>query len=424
MSLYQFAKSSITYLKDNFGTFPDKGFIAGGSLANLIWEQKSGNVAKINDIDIFIYKGEYKREYEKSTSLWDNDKGEKLNYLSTQKNLIIDYNGITTTRTAKDYYKIISSKRNGIFNLIEYQASSERPDLVLESFDMNCVRVGYSIEEDKFYWDSEFEEFIETGNLKLSNILTPAHSAIRLVKKKVELNCNISLFELELCKLALSKNYGDINKLYFTDKYGKIFDEYQNILNKHFEKKKSDEITNIFSNNENLPNLDIYQLIPKGIISEKLIKYQEKIDSIYWVDTLMFFIREIMEDDYKTFIWENLTPLFDSKDYIDGKISKDKILFLKRLIKFAPNSIENLKGLKLTEQINLLDFFFEKFSHDPIIAMSILEMKKLNKKEFDEGDLLLLELSVRKHIINEDKRIDKILEDKVEAEDNYGWLGF
>ena len=67
MSLYQFAKSSITYLKDNFGTFPDKGFIAGGSLANLIWEQKSGNVAKINDIDIFIYKGEYKREYEKST---------------------------------------------------------------------------------------------------------------------------------------------------------------------------------------------------------------------------------------------------------------------------------------------------------------------------------------------------------------------
>ena len=194
MSLYQFAKSSITYLKDNFGTFPDKGFIAGGSLANLIWEQKSGNVAKINDIDIFIYKGEYKREYEKSTSLWDNDKGEKLNYLSTQKNLIIDYNVITTTRTAKDYYKIISSKRNGIFNLIEYQASSERPDLVLESFDMNCVRVGYSIEEDKFYWDSEFEEFIETGNLKLSNILTPAHSAIRLVKKKVELNCNISLF--------------------------------------------------------------------------------------------------------------------------------------------------------------------------------------------------------------------------------------
>ena len=58
MSLYQFAKSWITYLKDNFGTFPDKGFIAGGSLANLIWEQKSGNVAKINDIDIFIYKFE------------------------------------------------------------------------------------------------------------------------------------------------------------------------------------------------------------------------------------------------------------------------------------------------------------------------------------------------------------------------------
>lgn len=421
MSLVQFAKSSITYLKDNFGTFPDKGFIAGGSLANLIWEQKSGNVAKINDIDIFIYKGEYKRENEKSTSLWDNDKEEKLNYLSSQKNLIIDYSGITTTRTAKDYYKIVSSKRNGIFNLIEYQASSERPDLVLESFDLNCVKIGYSIEEDKFYWDSEFEEFIETGNLKLSNILTPAHSAMRLIKKKVELNCKLSLFELELCKLALLKNYGDINKFYFTDKYGKIFDEYQNILNKHFEKKRTEEISNLFSNSEKLPNLDIYQLVPKGIRSEKLLKYQKEIDSIYWVDTLMFFIREIMDDDYKTFIWENLPHLFDSKDYIDGKITKDKILFLKRLIKFAPNSIENLKGLKLTEQINLVDYLFNKFSHDPIVAMSILEMKKLTKKEFDEGDLLLLELSVRKHIVNEDKRIDKILG---EVEDNYGWLGF
>jgi len=420
MDLNQLAKNSIDYLKINFGTFPDKGFIAGGSLANLIWEQISGNVAKINDIDIFIYKGEYKREHEKSISLWDNDKGEKLNYLSTKKQLIIDYSGITTTRTAKDYYKIISSGRKGIFNLIEYQASSQRPDLVLDSFDINCVKVGYSIEEDKFYWDSDFEEFIKTGELKLSNILTPAHSAIRLIKKKVELNCNLDLFELDLCKIALTKNYGDINKLYFTEKYGKIFDEYQNILIDHFEKEKTEEITNIFLKNENLPDIDIFKLIPKEIKSEKLLKYEKEIDSIFWVDTLMFFVRQIMEDDYKKFIWENLTPLFDSKDYIDEKISKEKILFLKRLIKFAPNTTENLKGLKLSEQIKLTDFFFNKFSYDPIIAMSILEMKKLTKKEFDDDDLLLLELSVRKHIVNEDKRVDKILDENF----NFDWFTF
>ena len=49
------AINALDFIKKNNLDFPKKGIIAGGSLANIVWEQVSGNVAKINDIDVFIF---------------------------------------------------------------------------------------------------------------------------------------------------------------------------------------------------------------------------------------------------------------------------------------------------------------------------------------------------------------------------------
>jgi hypothetical protein len=410
MYIEEISRICLNYLRNTYKGFPDKGFVAGGCLANLIWEFKSGNKAIINDIDIFVYKGEYHRQFPESPVLWEGNKSEKLNYLSSKTKLILDYHGITSSKIAKDYYKILYSKRDGIFNFIEYEASSNRPDLILESFDINCTQIGYSIEEDKFYWTNDFEEFIQTGSLKLSNILTPAHSAIRLVKKKFDLKCELDESEIELCKVAISRAYSDINKRVFTDKYGSIFEKYEVILSKHFTKKINEEVTKIFKENDSLPNIDIFELIP---INTNIVLDKEEIydvDRICFADTLLFWYRNIYKNPTNSVVWRNLQILFESKDYIDCQFNIKDIQILSRLLRFAPTSIENLKDLTLSKQIRLVNYLLDKFSYDPIIAICLLENKKIEYDiEVNDDDVLLLELSVRKQIVNNSDRANLII---------------
>ena len=68
---------------------------------------------------------------------------------------------------------------------------------------------------------------------------------------------------------------------------------------------------------------------------------------------------------------------------------------------------------------------FDRYKEDPIIAISILEKVKIDNNNFDEGDLLLLELSVRKEIISDTKdKVKRILhpetiESNIENKDSY-----
>ncbi len=46
-------RESINEIKSKW-KLPPKGFLAGGSICNIVWEKVSGNKAVINDIDIYI----------------------------------------------------------------------------------------------------------------------------------------------------------------------------------------------------------------------------------------------------------------------------------------------------------------------------------------------------------------------------------
>ena len=76
MNIEQLAKNALNFLKTKEINFPKHGIIAGGSLGNLIWEQVSGNVAVVNDIDIFIFDKLIKEEeiFGESTKTKDNKK--------------------------------------------------------------------------------------------------------------------------------------------------------------------------------------------------------------------------------------------------------------------------------------------------------------------------------------------------------------
>jgi hypothetical protein len=175
MNIENLGRQAINIIRDNWG-LPSRGFLAGGSIANIIWELVSSNKAVVNDIDVFIFNDYIK---------YDNDrKDNNFKYKEDELNYFEDYSGLSFCSITKDFYEIKESTRDGIFNNVTYDSNIKDPMLILKSFDLNSTRVGYSIEEDKLYWTEDFEEFLKDGSLKISNLRTPAHTAIRICKKQ------------------------------------------------------------------------------------------------------------------------------------------------------------------------------------------------------------------------------------------------
>jgi len=56
MNIEFLGRKAIERIKSEWG-LPLHGFLAGGSIANLVWEMVSGNKAVVNDIDIFVFDG-------------------------------------------------------------------------------------------------------------------------------------------------------------------------------------------------------------------------------------------------------------------------------------------------------------------------------------------------------------------------------
>lgn len=431
MDIEKLCRKSLDFIKLNYPNFPKDGFIAGGSLANLIWEQVSGNIAKINDIDIFILDKVVDRNHQDISNWVDscNADPQKLFYHKKENVFYEDYSGLCVSSKSKDFYYIESTSYEGIYNFVNYSSNRPDPQVIIDSFDINCTQVGYSISEDKFYYTPEFIEFLETGNLQLTNLMSPTHSAIRLVKKKHDLNAKLDVVELKMCQYVVMVSMQDTNRRYFTEKYASNYRKYESDLSPYFILKKDYGITELFKSKKGL-DLDIFTLdvsyptdikndveslfgnIKDDFTKEHLVGSSrtekifndENISKIYDGQSLIFYIRNIQNNNTLKQIWKNLKYLYNSQDYVDGDFSLEDIEMLHRLTQVAPSTVNNLKGLRLSQQISIMKNLFEKYKEDPIIAISIMEKVKIDPdKEFDEGDLLLLELSVRKEIINDVK---------------------
>ena len=149
----------------------------------------------------------------------------------------------------------------------------------------------------------------------------------------------------------------------------------------------------------------VYSNLPKIFEDDNLSRIFKSTD-------FLFYMRNIYgKDQTLKDMWSKLYYFFNDVHYVDREISKEDMDLLERFGKYAPGSIENLKGLKISEQIEIIKKFLETFKEDPLIAISILESVKVDKNiVLDEQTMLLLELSVRKKIINDTRgKVNKIL---------------
>jgi len=200
MNIESLARQAINIIKEKWG-LPTTGFLAGGSIANIIWELVSGNKAVVNDLDIFHFDG-IKEFLDKSESSLFDFKNQEIKYYE-------DYVGLSFKIRTNEFYSIVSAERDDMFNNIRYKSNTEDPSLIIRSFDINSTKIGYHIESDKIYWTKEFEDFLKSGQLKVCNLLTPCHTALRIAKKSKELNAKLDEFEFKLLQYGLSRGFSD-----------------------------------------------------------------------------------------------------------------------------------------------------------------------------------------------------------------------
>jgi hypothetical protein len=413
MEIEILARKALDILESKWG-LPKKGFLAGGSLANTIWELHSGNPAVVNDIDIFIFEGKIDKQEEisREVSLF-RFKEEDIRYYE-------DYTGMCWNSYTKDFYTITSSEKKGIINEIGYKASTDEQGIILNSFDINATRVGYSIEEDKFYITKDFEEFLKTGELKICNIQTPSHTAIRIAKKSKELNAKLDELEFKLTSYCLSRQFSDVNKFRFKERYFEMFKQNKDLLEPYFKIERDKEIEEFLKLHKNV-DTELYGLTTTDYFLP--VKEQESKDydilslletnNIFNDDNLrklhtskdfLFYIRNVFGTEMEK-IWEKVYYFYTDCGYVDMEVSKEDLDLLKRLGDYAPNSIEGLKGMKMSQQLSLVKKLLDIYKEDPIIAISILEKGNIGLYDDldDECNQLLLELSVRKEIVNDTK---------------------
>jgi hypothetical protein len=416
MNIESLGRQAIDRIKSDWG-LPTHGFVAGGAIANIVWELVSGNKAVVNDIDIFVFDG--------IENKLDSNAKTLFNYQEKETNYYEDYSGMNFNNYTKDFYSIVESERDDMFNTIKYKSNTSDPSLIIKSFDINATRIGYDIDNDKIYWTSEFEEFLKTGELKISNIMTPSHTAVRIAKKSKELKAKIDEFEFRLLQYALSNRFIDRIKLRFRERYLEMCKDNKDLLSKYFQmsrdleaeeyvfKKVGDKVELYYLVVRNVEKKDTFDDFEKELyINNPQIFEDDNLNKIFKSSDFLFYMRNIYNKDQNLKdVWSNLYYFFNDVNYIDREINQEDMDLLQRFGKYAPDSINNLKGLKISEQIDIIKKFLDKFKQDPIIAISILESFKVDKDIIlDEQTMLLLELSVRKKIVNDTSgKVNKIL---------------
>jgi hypothetical protein len=311
--------------------------------------------------------------------------------------------------STKGRYVITSAEKDGIFNNIKYISTEEDPSFVIKSFDINCTAIGYSIENDRFFWTEEFEDFLKTGNLKVVNATTPSHTAIRIAKKSKELNANLDEFEFRIISYCLKRRYYDLARWRFKDRYCELYEENKDILEKYFYIKRDNEIEQYLMLEKNIET-KLFFLECTDLLTESVFD-DINVYSISNSKDFIFYVRNVLGNKKMTDIWGKVYYYYNEKGYFDIEVEEEDLNLLDRFSRYAPNSIENLKGLKISEQIGLIKKLLETYSEDPIVAITLLEKGKISKDtEFDEYTKLILELSVRRDITSDIKgKVFKIL---------------
>ena len=161
---------------------PAEGFLAGGSVAALLFRRFWGGDYPVNDLDIFMeHEGPYSFDVR---TPYRELKGRQM---------FEEYP--TGLRLGKHGYRVVSTSREGMLNRVKVSCSPNHNfgRLVLEGFDLNCCQAGLDLATGGLVITREFADFLKKGQLLVTNAATPSHTMVRMAKKKEEYGCYCDL---------------------------------------------------------------------------------------------------------------------------------------------------------------------------------------------------------------------------------------
>lgn len=178
--------------------FPDKGTVAGQSVASMFLEELGHDIrGQVNDIDVFVSMGMPRTDRglepllpeqlnkpgsrKQGTTFHFNDVSSETDYEHVKFiALRSSVNILRTYRVGLVNYTLISSP------LIPHGADGHNAAVsqaVVDGFDLNLVGVGINLETGRVVSSAGFLEFLNSGVVRVETCNTPAHTMVRLAKK-------------------------------------------------------------------------------------------------------------------------------------------------------------------------------------------------------------------------------------------------
>ena len=395
-------------------TIPSTGFLAGGAVANTLLKMKyKDNKYPINDLDIYVEEPPTEEVFDK--------RGGPLR--SEELVIFGGYHGNYVGYKEGTSYRIKSVSRDNLLNWINISNLSQSKDnfckftFILKGFDLNCCQVGIDLSTNTLYYTPEFEEFLMTKQLEVTSIYTPPHTAIRLFKKKKELNCFCNIeksMEILSQPLIPENTYrmgGGGYGFYFSEKYRNLFIEFYHELKFYF------RIHNFFQHKKILwetrqkvidgvnwnvdDNHACRWLDPNRSIPPQILTGWSKFTDIMWSLIPIKYTKTTPE---LKFIFDGMVPhpplLMNACRLINGKTKKTVLKKSKLLMEHGNNqvkllslinpdfyncdfSIDHIKKLNNSvESISDLCRIFLRFKFDLQESISFLkDMEKIHNKE-------------------------------------------
>lgn len=169
-----------------FAELPTQGILAGQAVASAIEDLWGRGGGIYNDLDVFRQCRKQSRAVTRASATATRSEL-SVNYCARE------YEELGILSDTVETYTIESVSRDGMLNYVNcsmadgYYASRLSARHVLHGFDLNCVRVGVDLATGALYWDTHYEEFLHSRQLKIAMMHTPAHTLLRMLKKREEL---------------------------------------------------------------------------------------------------------------------------------------------------------------------------------------------------------------------------------------------
>ena len=200
-----------------YADLPTRGVVAGQAVASVLDHFQGLNMSPINDIDVFRPAGGSILTRVGGTAVHTTTQ-----LLSAQAQHDPDYSALYNFLKRMRSYRISTVSRQGMLNFVNCKLPECWPlpalsvARVINSFDLNCVRVGVDLATGELVWDRHYQKFLKTRRIEISSVHTPWHTFLRALKKSVELPGATFDVEAAASVVALfheSKFYADFERI-------------------------------------------------------------------------------------------------------------------------------------------------------------------------------------------------------------------